>query len=71
LRLAGAAAAEFDAMAIDLSGMVFWHELLDRYLGQARAAIGAEAARDAWEEGRRTWFEHTIALALDMGRTLK
>jgi len=66
LRIAGAAAAEFDALAIDLTGMVFWQVLLDRYLGQARAALGAEAAAAAWEEGRRTWFEHSIALALDL-----
>ena len=65
LRLAGAAAAEFDALAIDLSGMYFWTALLDRYLGQARAALGEEAANAAWDEGRRTRFEHAIALALD------
>jgi non-specific serine/threonine protein kinase len=65
LRLAGAAAAEFDAMAIDLSGMSFWTALLDRYLGQARAELGDVAASEAWEEGRRTRFDYAIALALD------
>jgi predicted ATPase len=64
LRLAGAAAAEFDALAIDLSGIAFWHALLERYLGRARAAMSADAAAAAWEEGRRTWFEHATALAL-------
>jgi hypothetical protein len=68
LRIAGAAAAEFDALAIDLTGMVFWQALLDRYLGQARSALGAQAAGAAWDEGRRTWFEHAIALALDLGK---
>ncbi len=37
LRLAGAAAAEFEALAIDLSGIVFWSTLLERYLGRARS----------------------------------
>ena len=36
LRLASAAATEFDALAIDLSGPHFWTALLDRFLGQAR-----------------------------------
>jgi predicted ATPase/class 3 adenylate cyclase len=65
LRLAGAAAAEFDALAIDLSGMSFWTVLLDRYLGRARAELGEAAASDAWDEGRRTRFEYAIALAQD------
>ena len=67
LRLAGAAAAEFDALAIDLSGMHFWAALLDRFLGQARAALGENDANAAWDEGRRTKLEHAIALALDVG----
>ena len=79
LRLGGAAAAEFEALAIDLSGIVFWSALLERYLGRARAELAEDAATAAWEEGRRTRFEHAIALALDargpgaepdMGRTL-
>jgi predicted ATPase/class 3 adenylate cyclase len=65
LRLAGAAAAEFDALAIDLSGPSFWTALLERYLGQARSALGEKAADAAWEEGRRTDFEYAIALARD------
>jgi predicted ATPase/class 3 adenylate cyclase len=65
VRLAGAAAAEFDALAIDLSGPSFWTALLDRYLGQARSALGEKAADAAWEEGRRTGFEYAVALALD------
>src|SRR5918993_21673 len=48
LRLGGAAAAEFDALAIDLSGIIFWSALLDRYLGRARAEL-AEDAIAAWE----------------------
>lgn len=64
LRLAGAAAAEFDALAIDLSGIAFWTGLLTRYLGAARAELGAEKAAAAWEEGRRTAFADASALAL-------
>ena len=65
LRLGGAAAAEFEALAIDLSGIVFWSALLERYLGRARAELAEDAATAAWEEGRRTRFEHAIAFALD------
>ena len=64
LRLAGAADAEFAALAIDLSGIVFWTALLKRYLGAARAELGPTAAAQAWDEGRRTRFEDAIALAL-------
>jgi hypothetical protein len=65
LRLAGAAAAEFDALAIDFSGIVFWNALLTRYLDRARAERGPEAAAAAWEEGGRAPFERAIALALE------
>ena len=50
---------------VDLSGIVFWSALLERYLGRARAELAEDAASAAWEEGRRTGFEHAIALALD------
>jgi hypothetical protein len=69
LRLAAAAAAEFDALAIDLSGMSFWTALLERYLGQARAELGKDAANAAWEEGQRTGFDYAVALALDAETT--
>jgi hypothetical protein len=65
LRLAGAAAAEFAALAIDFSGITFWSALLDRYLGRARSELGEDAANATWEEGRRTAFDHAVALALD------
>ena len=45
--------------------MSFWTALLDRYLGRARAELGDVAAKEAWEEGRRTRFEYAIALARD------
>jgi hypothetical protein len=44
---------------------LFWSALLERYLGRARAELAEDAATAAWEEGRRTRFEHAIALALD------
>ena len=65
LRLAGAAAAEFDALAIDISGIVFWNALLNRYLGQARLALGDAAADAAWAEGRGINFDEAIAFAQD------
>ena len=34
-------------------------------LGVYQAELAEDAATAAWEEGRRTRFEHVIALALD------
>ena len=65
LRLGGAAAAEFEALAIDLSGIIFWTALLDRYLQRARAELTDDAAAAAWDEGRRSRFEHAVELALE------
>jgi tetratricopeptide (TPR) repeat protein len=61
LRLAGAAAAEFDALGIDLSGIRFWSELLARYIGRVRAEFGAD---EAWEAGRALSLEQAVAYAL-------
>ena len=65
LRLAGAAAVEFEAHAVDLSGIVFWMALLARYLGSERSAPSADGARAAWEDGMRPGFELAIALAAE------
>ena len=65
LRLGGAAAAELDALAVDLSGIAFWNALLERFFGQARTALGEPAATSAWKEGRQTGFDYAVALALD------
>jgi hypothetical protein len=65
LRLGGAAAAELDALAVDMSGIVFWNALLERLFGEARAALGEPAATSAWKEGRQTGFDYAVALALD------
>ena len=69
LRLGGAAAAELDALAVDMSGIVFWNALLERFFGQARAALGEPAATAAWKEGRQTGFDYAVALALDSDAT--
>jgi hypothetical protein len=64
LRLGGAAKAELDSLGIDYTGIRFWNALLDRYLGRARAELGAAAAEAAWQEGRRTDLESAIEEAL-------
>jgi tetratricopeptide (TPR) repeat protein len=69
LRLGGAAAAELDALAVDLSGIAFWNALLERFFGQARAALGEPAATSAWKEGRQTGFDYAVAFALDSDAT--
>lgn len=68
LRLAGAAAAEIDALAIDLSAMRFWTDLLDRYFGLARDELGTDEAKAVWDEGRQLSLEQAIeeALVLDL-----
>jgi predicted ATPase/class 3 adenylate cyclase len=64
LRLAGAAKAQLDALGIELTGIHFWTALQERYLGQAREELGAEAASAAWEEGLQLEFERAIEEAL-------
>ena len=64
LKLAGAAAAEFAALAIDISGLAFWTALLERYLGAAREQLDTNSANAAWEEGMRMRFEDAVAAAL-------
>jgi predicted ATPase/class 3 adenylate cyclase len=64
LRLAAAAEAELNALAIDYSGLRFWAELQNRYLDKAREALGPEAARVAWEEGLQLGLERATEEAL-------
>ena len=61
LRIAGAADAQLRALGHQFS-VAFWSALLDRYLGQARAALGADAEA-AWQAGGRLTFEAAIAEA--------
>jgi non-specific serine/threonine protein kinase len=69
LRLAASAKAEWERIGVDLH-MRFWDELLDRYLGAARQALGAEASERAWQEGKVLPFETAVARAL-MSRTTR
>jgi predicted ATPase/class 3 adenylate cyclase len=63
LRLAGAVEALWESLGLTLS-VAFWDALLEKYIGTAQSALGAEA--DAlWEEGRALPFEAAVALALD------
>src|SRR5437762_7917152 len=64
LRLGGAAASVFDALGIDYTGVRFWNALLERWLGRARAELGADAAEAAWQEGRGMDFESAVEEAL-------
>ena len=59
LRIAGAADAQFRSMGHQFV-VRFWTALLDRYLGHARAALGAEAADGAWQAGHRLSFEAAV-----------
>jgi hypothetical protein len=43
--------------------VVFWTALLDRYLGEARAALGTDADA-AWQAGVRLNFEAAVSEAL-------
>jgi predicted ATPase len=61
LRIAGAADAELKSLGVQFV-VPFWTGLLDRYLGEARATLGA-AAELAWQAGQRTSFEAAIAEA--------
>ncbi len=58
LRIAGAADAQLRMLGHSFS-VAFWTALLDRYLGQARAALGAEAEA-AWQAGQRLTFEAAV-----------
>jgi predicted ATPase len=64
LRLAGACHAEWRRLGVDMH-MRFWDELLDRYLGSARRALGDEAAHRAWEEGTAIPFDDAMRMALE------
>jgi predicted ATPase len=61
LRIAGAADAQLRSLGHQFV-VPFWTALLDRYLGEARATLGA-AAEPAWQAGQRMSFEAAIAEA--------
>jgi tetratricopeptide (TPR) repeat protein len=60
-RLWGAAQAAFDAADYKLDKID--QDFVDRYVGEARAAVGDEAYEAAYREGRAMLLEHAVALA--------
>ena len=62
LRLAGAAAAEWERLHVDLH-LRFWDALLDNYLGMARRALG-DAAAQSWQAGMAMTFDEAMRAAL-------
>ncbi len=58
-RLGGAAEAGFESLGVDLSGVAFWVELLERYLGPAQTQQVSE-----WNAGRLLDLEQAVELAL-------
>ena len=65
LRLAGAADAQLRALGVQDS-VAFWQELIERFIGMAREALGAEADA-AWGAGRRLDLRAAVAEALNSG----
>jgi tetratricopeptide (TPR) repeat protein len=63
LELAAAVEALWRSLGTDLH-VAFWDRLLERYLGQAREALGTDADA-AWARGLALEFDDAVALALD------
>ena len=66
LRLAGAVGALWESLGTEVH-VAFWDALLERYLGLARAQLGADAER-VWAEGRALEFEAAVELALSFAQ---
>jgi len=64
LRLAGAAAAELDALGVDTSSVTFWMALQKKNFGRAREALGEERATAVWNDGRQLPLERAVEEAL-------
>jgi hypothetical protein len=64
LRIAGAADAQLRALGHQFS-VAFWTALLDRYLGEARSALGGAHADTPWQAGQRLSFEAAVAETLE------
>ena len=62
LRLGGAVEALWESLGTAVH-VAFWDALLERYLGGARAQLGARA-EEVWAEGRSLEFDDAVALAL-------
>jgi len=63
LELAAGVEALWRSLGTDLH-VAFWDRLLERYLGQARAALGTDDAAAARARGLELTFEDAVALAL-------
>ena len=62
VRLAAAVEALWESLGTTIS-IPFWNALLERYIGAARGALGADADTH-WSDGRELAFEDAIELAL-------
>ncbi len=62
IQLAAAVEALWESLGTTFS-IPFWNALLERYIGTARAALGASGAVH-WNEGRELAFDDAIELAL-------
>jgi len=66
LLLAGSVEALWESLGTSIS-VAFWDELLERFIGRARAQLGADADA-AWSEGRGMGFDDAVKLALTASR---
>ena len=67
LVLAGAVEALWQSLGTSIS-VGFWDALLERYIGDARAQLGADGDA-AWAEGRELPFDEAVTLALTPAET--
>jgi tetratricopeptide (TPR) repeat protein len=63
LWLGGAVEAEYERIGSTLH-VRFWNELLAKYFGLARSALGGDRAERAWGQGRLAAFDDAVADAL-------
>jgi predicted ATPase/class 3 adenylate cyclase len=63
IRLAAAGTAVLAELGVQIS-IAFWDALLERYIGSARAELGADGDA-AWEDGLQLPFDDAVALALE------
>jgi predicted ATPase/class 3 adenylate cyclase len=69
LRIAGAADRQLRSLGIpNDESVAFWKALLDRFIGEARDVLGAEADA-AWEAGRHLDLRAAVAEALSLARS--
>lgn len=66
VRLAAAAEAHLRSLGFEQT-IPFWQALLDEHIGRARAELGNDEARVAWDAGTRLGFEAAITEALAEG----